>query len=387
MNLPERIYAKIDLDAIAHNLREAKNKTGCDILAVVKANGYGHGALPIARRLSREGLALGYGVATAGEAMQLRHGGIGEPILLLGASFASEWEELICREVRLTVFDLETAKQISRVAEKAGKRAIVHLKVDTGMGRIGLRTADREIDASLDAACEIAALPGLTIEGVFTHFSCADERDKCYTEEQIARFLAFREKLAERGVKPKWLHMCNSAAAIDFDIDFLDMVRLGISLYGLYPSEEVHKERLNLIPAMSLHSRIVHVKRVNAGDCISYGAQWHAERESVIATIPVGYADGYPRRLSNKSRVIVRGVSLPVVGRVCMDQLMVDATALPDIRVGDEVTLLGDGITAEELASYAETVHYEIICGIAPRVPRVYVEGGSITEIANLSAL
>ncbi len=381
MTLPERIYAKINLDAIAHNLREARNKTGSDVLAVIKANGYGHGALPIAKRLSREGLAWGYGVATAGEAMQLRRGGIREPILILGATFASDWAALIEQDVRLTVFDAETAKAISAAAAKVGRTALLHLKADTGMGRIGLRTTEAEIEGSVDAACEISSLPNIEIEGLFTHFACADETDKRHTKGQMARFLAFKEKLAQRGIKPSRVHMCNSAAVIDFDNDFLDMVRFGISVYGLYPSDEVVKENAELIPAMSLHSHIVHVKRVNAGDSVSYGATWHAERDCLIATIPVGYADGYPRLLSGSSRVMVRGVSLPVVGRVCMDQFMVDASALPDIKVGDEVTLLGEGITAEELASLAGTINYELVCGIAPRVPRVYTEGGEITEI------
>ncbi|MBO5273974.1 MAG: alanine racemase [Clostridia bacterium] len=383
MNLPERIYAKIDLDAIAHNLRAAKNKTNRDVLAVIKANGYGHGALPIARRLSREGLVWGYGVATAGEAMQLRRGGIEEPILILGATFALSWETLIEHDVRLTVFDVDTAKEISAAAARVGKCALLHLKADTGMGRIGLRTTEAEIDSSVDAACEIAALPDLKIEGLFTHFACADEFDKNHTKGQMARFLAFKEKLDDRGVKPSRVHMCNSAAVIDFDIDFLDMVRFGISVYGLYPSDEVVKENVNLIPAMSLYSHVAHVKHVNPGDSVSYGAMWHAEQECVIATIPVGYADGYPRLLSGKARVMVRGVSLPIVGRVCMDQFMVDATALPDIKVGDEVTLMGEGITAEELAALAGTINYELVCGIAPRVPRVYYECGEVAEIVD----
>lgn len=379
--LPQRIYAEINLDAICQNVKAAMQKVGdARVMAIVKADAYGHGAVPVAKKLSQIGV-FGFGVATAQEALQLRRAGIENLILILGPVFKDNLEELIEQDVSLTVFSLDAAKEISEAATNLHKNAKIHIKVDTGMGRIGMQPEESSI-ALLKA---IAALPHMELQGIFTHFACADERDKTSCLQQKAKFLQFIQMAEAEGIHFPLRHMCNSAAIIDFEDDFLDMVRSGIITYGLYPSEEVKKENLPLVPAMQIKSHVSFVKSVGANFTVSYGSTYKTEKETVIATVPVGYADGYPRALSNKGYVLIHGQKAPVLGRVCMDQMMLDVTNIPNVQRGDQVVLIGrDGeetITMEDVANLAGSFNYELSCSISKRVPHVYEEGGKVVEI------
>lgn len=383
MQLPMRVYARVDLDAVCQNVQSVRRKVGPDvkIMAVVKTDAYGHGAVPVAKALS--GLADAFAVATAEEAVELRRSGVGEPILVLGVVFEPDFPLLLDHDVAGTVFQYETAAALAACAKRRGKTAHVHLKVDTGMGRIGLQPDE----AGLREACRIAALPALTLDGAFTHFACADMADKTSRNRQAAAFLRFLDALQKAGVEIPLRHMCNSADIIDADGGFLDMVRSGILTYGLYPSDEVDKAGFPLLPAMALKSHVAFVKTVDAGFPVSYGSTFVTNRRTVIATIPVGYGDGYPRQLSNRGRVLIRGQFAPILGRVCMDQFMVDATDIPGVQAGDEVTLIGkdgDGrIPVEEPAALSGRFNYEFCCDINKRVPRVYLKNGQVSEIAD----
>lgn len=378
-----RVYAKIDLDAICTNIKNIKKhiKPQTKIMAVIKADGYGHGAVPIAKALdglSEHGIptVAAYGVAMVEEGMQLRREGVTKPILVLGSTLPDYVGIAVKNDISLTVFGRGLAEQLSRKAVKAGRTASIHIKVDTGMGRIGY--AGSAADAREIA--EIAKLPGIRIDGVFSHMACADETDKTSAQRQLARFLEFLALLEKEGVQVPVKHIANSAGIIDMPETQLDMVRSGISTYGLYPSAEVDCLSLPLIPAMELISQISFVKHVEAGATIGYGSTFVASQPMVVATVPVGYADGYPRALSNKGRVLVAGKSAKIIGRICMDQFMVDVTDIPQAAEGMPVTLIGkDGeafIPVEEVAGLAGSFHYELICGISKRVPRVYYYGG-----------
>ena len=374
-----RSYAEVSLEAIRHNVLEVKKRIPDEVklLAVVKANAYGHGAVPVAKAL--EDLADFYAVAMLEEAVELREAGITHPILILGYTSPSQYEELLKQDVRPCIYDLHTAKKLSETAVRLGLTAKPHIAVDTGMTRIGFQVTEEDADQ----IAEIAKLPGLGIEGLFTHLSCADMTDKTHSRGQFSQYAAMLEMLEKRGVKIPVRHICNSAAVMEFDGDRYDMVRAGIVQYGIYPSEEVDKTRMDLIPALSWKCHVIHVKEVSPGRGVSYGATFVTEKPvTKIATVSVGYADGYPRALFNRGRVLIHGRSAPILGRVCMDQFMVDVTDIPDVQVEDVVTLIGrdtgsdgaeDCIPVEEVADPAGRFNYEMLCTITSRVPRVYV--------------
>lgn len=373
-----RAAAFIDLDVIYENLKALKANTrpGTKLCAVLKADGYGHGAVPIAGRLS--GLADFFALAAIEEAFQLRDQGIREPLLVLGYTQREAFLQAVREEIRLTVFDFGTAEEISEAAKRLGKTAFLHIKLETGMNRLGFLPGEE----SLRALERISRLPGVCLEGLFSHFARADEADKSFAEKQYRIFSDFVQKLRERGIEIPVKHMGNSAAILDLPEYDADMVRAGIALYGMYPSEETGRGRVFLTPALRLVSRVIFVKTIGAGEAVGYGGTFVAERKTRIATVAIGYGDGYPRSLSGKGCVLLKGKRAPIVGRVCMDQLMADVTDIDGVETGDEAVLVGkdgdDEITAEELAALAGTFHYEFVCGLGKRIPRIYRSGGRI---------
>lgn len=373
-----RACAKINLDAIESNVEQMKAnlKEGTRMLTVLKADGCGHGALPVAQLLEEKEYLWGFAVATLDEAMVLRKDGVKKPVLVLGCIFPEQRAEAISHEIRQTVYTVEMAEEIAHLAQEMGKDAYVHVKLDTGMARLGFPSREE----SVEQIRQIAGLPGLKAEGMFTHFAKADETDKTFTNRQIEAYCFVRRRLEEEGVTFPIYHCSNSAAIIDMPEANMDMVRAGIAIYGLYPSEEVKKEAVKLTPAMEWISHVAHVKWVEAGTPVSYGGTFVTERPTRIATVPIGYADGYPRSLSNKGYVLIRGQKAPILGRVCMDQMMVDATEIEGTAFGDRVTLVGrDGkeeISIQILAELSERFNYEFACDISKRVPREYWRGG-----------
>lgn len=380
INNYDRVCALIDLDNLEYNINSIIGKLNpeTDVYAVTKADGYGHGAIPIARELEKKDRIRGYAVATAEEAMQLIHAGIKKDILVIGYTFPYAYEQMIENNVRLTVFRTDTLNALNEVAGKLGKRAIVHIKVDTGMGRIGISP----FDEGLDFVKEAFELENIEVEGIFTHFARADETDKTCAEEQFELFTSFVEGIeSDLNVKFKVKHCSNSAAIVDMPYANLDVSRAGIILYGLWPSDEVNKNNIDIRPVMKLISHITYVKNVAPGTAISYGGTYVAKTWKRIATIPVGYADGYPRALSNKAHVLIRGQKAEIVGRVCMDQMMVDVTEIPLVEEGDEVIIIGsdkynNSITMEELGEMSDHLNYELACDIGKRVPRLFVKNG-----------
>lgn len=368
-----RVYAKINLNAIRSNILEMKKNMaqGCEMMAVVKTDGYGHGAIEIAREV--DDLVSAYATATVDEAVALRMQGITKMILILGHVHESLFETMIRHQISVNLYSRRDALELSRVAGRLGMTALVHFKLDTGMSRIGVPDSEE----SLQMLKEIAALPNIKVEGLFTHFSASDEEDKTKTENQLNRFLAFAKKAKEAGLQIPILHCSNSAGIIDVPEANFNMVRAGIALYGLYPSEEVIKSQVKLTPALELKSHIVYLKEVEAGCGISYGSIYVTEKRTRVATIPVGYGDGYPRALSNVGYVLIHGRKAPILGRICMDQFMVDVTDIPAAQEGDVVTLIGadEGacLSVEELASMVgNTFNYEIVCDLGKRIPRVF---------------
>lgn len=365
-----RVCAKISKEAIRHNIKEIRSivPENVKLMPVIKADGYGHGALTMA--LETRDYADYFAVAIIEEALELRRNGITTPILLLGYTWPQYYGVAIEKDVTLTVLTPEDAEAISRVAASLQKTAKIHIPIDTGMSRIGLCPDEN----SAKIIERISKLPNIVLEGVFTHFATADEKDITFTKTQRDKFDSFKKLLSSRGINIEIYHTSNSAAVIGHSDCTYDMVRPGIILYGLYPSDEVNKERIKLIPAMELQSHVAYVKTVKKGDSISYGRTFIADKDMKIATIPVGYADGYPRLLSNKGRVIINGAYAPITGRICMDQFMVDVSHIENVSVGDKVTLMGRQgglfISADEIASHAGTINYEIVCGIGKRVPR-----------------
>lgn len=369
-------FAEVDLDAIRHNIIEMRNhiRPSTKLMAVIKADAYGHGAVAIAKTL--EDLADYFAVAHSSEAEELRYYGIKNPILNLGYCAPEEFESLIRNHVTVTIFRLQDAKQLSQLAVSMKQTVKVHIKMDTGMNRIGFPCNP----SAINAIKEIMELPGLELEGIFTHFAKADEADKTALEQQLQEFCTFLDTLKSEGITFPLCHAANSAAIMEIgDLGF-DMVRSGIATYGLYPSVEVDKKCADLIPAMSLRSHIVHVKTVPAGVGISYGWTYVTDKETRVATIPVGYADGYKRALSNQGRVLLHGRFALIIGRICMDQFMVDVTHIPEAAVGDVVTLFGRDddvfLPVEELADASASFHYEFICGMTRRIPRIYKRHG-----------
>jgi len=379
------IWAEVDLSAIAHNVAALKKAASCArFMAVVKANAYGHGMIPVAERALQSG-ANWLGVARLGEALALREAGIEVPVLVFGHTPPSRAAALIENDIRPTVFDHKTARGLSERAAGQARKLKIHVKVDSGMGRLGILPDALRPDAGADdppkrAAAEIAdiaALPGIEIEGIYTHFASADDADKTFAERQAAVFSALLDALDAAGLSISLRHAANSAAIIDLPDSHLNLVRAGIALYGLAPSAEVDTTTVRLQPAMALKARVVHVKKVPADFPVSYGSTYRTAAPTTIATVPVGYADGYSRSLSNRGRMLVRGKSAPIAGRVCMDQTMLDVGHIDGVSVGDEVVMFGtqngQQLPADELAGMLGTINYEIVSAIMARVPRIYV--------------
>lgn len=380
-----RAWAEIDLDAIAQNVREIRRITGkrTEIMGAVKADAYGHGVMETVRTMLDNGVTR-LAVSMLDEAIQLRKLGINVPILILSYTDPARAEEIILNEVTQTVFTHDLAKALSESAVRLNRNVKIHVKVDTGMTRVGFMPGYSAVKNIL----EISSLPHIIIEGLFTHFASADENDKSYTRMQFEKFMSICSELGRVGVHIPVKHVCNSAGIIEFPEMHLDMVRPGIILYGLYPSCEVDSHKISLKPAMTLKANVIFVKDVEESTCISYGRTFKTSRKSRIATIPIGYADGYTRLLSNKGKVLIHGRTAPVVGRICMDQCMVDVTDLgEEVKTGDEVVLFGRQgdacISVEEVAADIGTISYEVVCIIGKRIPRVYLKGGKICNVLN----
>lgn len=375
-----RVQANINLDAIYQNVINAKKllKPGTKIMAVVKADGYGHGAIEVAAVL--DSIVDAYGVAILEEGIELRQAGFTKPVLILGFTPEPQYGPMVNYNIATAVFQYDMAKKMSDVAIKSGKKAHIHIALDTGMSRIGFRPDS----VSLEAIKKIASLPGIAIDGCFTHFARMDEKDKTKAKIQFERYMLFIKRIEDAGIYLPVKHVSNSAGIIEMQEVNLDMVRDGIAIYGMYPSDEVDKNRLKLVPAMEIKSYVSFVKTLGPGVEIGYGGTFTTTKETKVATIPVGYADGYPRALSGKGRVLIHGKSAPILGRVCMDQFMADVTGIEDVKEGDIATLAGcDGnscISIEEVADMAHSFNYEFVCDIGKRIPRVYYRSGIIVH-------
>ncbi len=377
--LYDNTFSRIDLDAISDNFDAVCRRAGKPVMAVVKADAYGHGAVAVARLLEER--CAFFGVANVPEALELRRNGIRKPILVLGHSPEGTFADAVSQDIRLTLSRYEEALAVSRAAQALKKTAYIHLAVDTGMSRIGFQVTGQDADI----CAEIANLPNIKIEGLFSHFATADCEDLSATCAQAEQFSQFQVLLRQRGICIPICHLDNSAGIMHFGCH-CDMVRAGIVLYGLYPSEEVDKHLLSLRPAMSLHTHIVNLQLLPAGRAISYGGTFVTEKPTLVATLPVGYADGYRRNLSNRFYVIVCGRRAPILGRVCMDQMMVNVTDIPGAALGDEVLLFGPELPIEAIAAAADSFNYEFACGISRRVPRIYYrEGREISALRYLS--
>ena len=379
-------WAEIDLDALAHNYRELRRVTAPSavMMAVVKADGYGHGAPQVARVALENGADL-LAVARMDEAIRLREAGLSAPILLFGHSLPAYVDILASQDIRAALNSLDGARSISAEAVRRKKTIKVHIKVDTGMGRLGLLTDEiavqtlsgEQFNHAINDILTITALPGIEVEGIFTHFANADSRDKDHARIQLSRFTKLLESLKKHSFRVKYRHAANSAAIIDIPESHLDLVRPGIAQYGLWPSDEVDRQRIDLKPVMSIKSRIIHVKAVDADFAVSYGSTHVTPHPTRIATIPIGYADGYDRILSSRGHMLVQGVRAPIIGRVCMDLTMIDVGHVPDVNLEDEVVILGSQgevtISADEIAKRVGTINYEIVSSLTSRVPKVYV--------------
>lgn len=378
-----RVCARIDLDAVEYNLdmmnQNIKEET--KMIGVIKTDGYGHGAVQIARYVMEEkDYIWGYAVATLDEAVLLKKNQVKKPVLVLGCIFPDQRDIMIEQEVRMTCYTLEMAEDISKRAQKLNQKAYIHIKLDTGMSRLGFQITEE----SVEEICRIASLPNLVLEGMYSHFATADETDKTFTKKQLERYLWMKEKLEERKVTFPYYHCSNSAGIIDVKEANMDLVRAGISTYGLYPSNEVEKKNVPLKPALQLISHVAHVKWVESGTPVSYGCTYVTKRRTRIATIPVGYGDGYPRSLSNKGYVLIRGKKAPILGRVCMDQFMVDVTDIDAVTFQDRVTLVGtDGgedLPVEVLSDLSGRFNYEFVCDLGKRIPREFIRSGKVVE-------
>ena len=375
-----RVHAEIDLDAILHNM-EAMHQCVSQhtrLMAVIKADGYGHGAVEIAEAIDGLPYVFGYAVATVEEGLILRNHGIEKPILILGYVFPEQYHDMIRARIRPTVFTSDMAERLSVMAGRLEVECPIHFAVDTGMSRIGYQATEE----AAEEMARIASLPHIVVEGIFTHFARADEADKTSTYRQLDLFRQMIRMLKERGVTIPIHHCANSAAIVDLPETNMDLVRAGITMYGLWPSPEVDKSRIDLKPALSLVTHVAYVKELPAGREISYGGTYTTSKKQRIATIPVGYADGYARGLSNRADVLIHGRRVPICGRVCMDQFMVDVTDIPQTATGDKVTLIGkDGeeqITMEELGALSDRFNYEFVCDLGKRIPRVYLQNGRV---------
>ncbi len=382
--LTRPVWVDINLDNLAHNMREVRRVTSPKSLvsAVIKADGYGHGALFIAQTLLDNG-ADRFAVATLSEAIQLKRAFSTTEIMVLGYTPDDLIDGAIENDIIQTVYSYEQAEYFSRRATRLGKTLKVHIKLDTGMRRIGMSISEETVNSIL----KISVLPNLEIEGIFTHFAVADEVDKSFTIEQVNRYKKVVEALELKGLTIPIKHVSNSAAIIDCPEYNFDMVRAGIMLYGLYPSPDVKKEMVDLREVMSLKANVAHVKTISAGEGVSYGLKYVAPTDTQIATIPIGYADGFTRRLTFQAKGIVKGEIKPIVGRICMDQCMIEVDGL-EIKVGDTVTLFGEadgkGISIDAYAAMLGTINYEIVCMIGKRIPRRYLKNGETIKIVDL---
>lgn len=376
----QRVWAEIDLDAAVENMKSMKANIAPDtrMMAVIKTDGYGHGAPQLARVLEPLDFVWGYAAATPEEAHIIRGSGAKKPILILGSVFPYSYDMLAGEEIRPTVFREDSLARLDAAAAAAGKKLKVHIKVDTGMGRIGI-LPDEE---GCRFVGKLLACEHLEIEGIFTHFARADEYDKKATEEQTRKFRGFLDEIERRfQIRIPLKHCSNSAGILEFPQANFDLVRAGITLYGLRPSDEVRMDTVPLRPVLSLYSHVVHIKEIHAGQSISYGGTFTAKDTMKIATVPVGYGDGYPRSLSGKGYVMIRGRKAPILGRVCMDQFMVDVTDIPEARTEDRVCLIGEGITADEMGELSGRFNYELVCDLGKRIPRVFYENGRMVAV------
>ena len=374
----KRTWTEIDLDAIVHNYKKIEAATSAKMMPVIKADAYGHGATPIAKEYEKLGAAY-FAVSSLDEAMQLRNGGITTPILILGYTPPTQTQELLEAGISQTVYDETMAGEFSARAQALGKKLTVHIKIDTGMSRLGLRFHDETETGCAEQILRIASMPGLWCEGICTHFTSADEADNPFTLRQFALFSHLLSAVERRGVTFSLRHCANSAAVENFKETPLDLVRPGIILYGLAAGEK--ESSLDLRPAMQLISVVSSVHELQAGDCVSYGQTFRASGPMRVATVPIGYADGYPRKLSGVGKVQIGGKWVPVLGRVCMDQCVVDISAVEGtVSPGDRVVLMGGGYGAKEIADLCGTINYEIVCGISKRVPRLFLKGGEVVE-------
>ena len=373
----DNTYVEIDLDAISANFDAIRAKAGVQVMAIVKADAYGHGAVQIARLLDSK--CSFFGVSSIAEALELRQAGLTKPILILGYTPVEAFRLVLGQDIRPAIFRLDDGIALSKLAQKHGVILPFHFAVDTGMSRLGFQATEE----SADICAEIARLPGIVAEGLFSHFATADSADLTRAQEQARRFADFDRMLQERGVKIPLRHLDNSAGLMNFSNHY-EMVRSGIVTYGMYPSDEVDPQLLNLKPALQWRSRVTHIKMLPPGREISYGGTFVTTRKTRVATVPVGYADGYRRSLSGKFYVLIRGRRAPILGRVCMDQMMVDITGVPDVKIDDPVVLVGndgnDVVTVEEIAAAADSFNYEFVCGISRRVPRRYRQNGQIIK-------
>lgn len=373
---------EINLDNLTHNIKNIKKHTSKDtlIMAIVKANGYGHGAVEVSKTFLENG-ADKLGVSILQEGIELRKAGIKAPILILNYTSTTLYENIVKYNLTQNIYSYREAKELSDVAVSLKKDINIHIKIDTGMARVGFYPDDKSIGDII----KISRLPNIKIEGIFTHFARADEEDKSFTDLQFKRFIDIIEKLEEKGLYIKIKHASNSAALIDIEKYSLNMIRPGIILYGHYPSEEVNRENIHIRPAMTLKSSVSHVKTVEEGSGIGYNHLYITKEKRKIATLPIGYADGYSRRLTGKAQVFINGKRVEVVGKICMDQMMVDVTDLEDVKIGDEVVLFGyeeeNHPSAEEVANWLGTINYEVVCMVSRRVPRVYIKNNKLSHV------
>lgn len=375
------LWAEIYLDHLAHNMKEIRKhiKPGTAICAVIKANGYGHGSVVLAREMERLGIEH-LAVATLTEAIELRLSDCQKPILILGYTPIEEAALIMKYNFKQTIYTKDQAKALSDAAVAANRTVCLHIKIDTGMSRLGFQPTQQ----SVDEIAEICTLPGLEVEGIYTHYATADEEDKTEVKKQLEKYQWIVDALAAKGCTISVLHTANSAGIIDLPETHMDMVRAGIMMYGLYPSSEVNQEVIRLKRVMALKTRVAHVKEISPGTGVSYGLTYRPSKPTVIATLPVGYADGFTRLLGGRAEVAFGTRKAPVVGRICMDQCMVDVTGM-EVTQGDEVTLYAinqeNGDTVDDVARKLGTINYEITCMVSRRVPRVYIRNGQIVEV------
>lgn len=368
-----RVQANINLDAIRSNVKLLKGhiNKATKLMVIVKANAYGHGAAEVSKAL--DSMVDAYGVAIIEEAIELRKAGITKPILILGYTPKEQFDLVVSYDIIQTIYQYEMAEELSKEAIRQGKTAKIHVKLDTGMSRLGFSASDE----SINSIKMISTLKGIKIDGLFSHFAKADDADKESVEQQINRFEEFGSLLRQEGIDIPNCHISNSAGMIEYPEAEYDMVRCGIVIYGIYPSDQIDQSSIRLIPALEIKSHVIYIKEIPAGTGISYGSTFITQRKTKVATIPVGYADGYSRNMSNIGKVIIRGQYAPIIGRVCMDYFMVDITDISDVKQGDVVTLLGsDGdstISVETLAEWSHSFPYEMVCTVGKRIPRIYI--------------